>query len=137
MADLTDAQIDAALTLGNAARLAEPRAATARHDRALGRVVIELTNGCTFAFPPRLAQGLENASAEQLAEVEILGAGSGLHWESLDVDLSVPGLLAGLLGTKAHMARHAGQARSPAKTAAARRNGSKGGRPRKSTVGAG
>jgi hypothetical protein len=137
MADLTEAQIDAALARGEAVRRTEPRAATARYDRALGRIVVELTNGCTFAFPSRLAQGLENASEDQLAEVAILGAGSGLHWESLDVDLSVPGLLAGLLGTKAHMARHAGRVRSPAKTAAARRNGTKGGRPRKSTVGAG
>jgi hypothetical protein len=137
MTDLTDAQIDAALARGETARLAEPRAVTVRYDRALGRVVVELTNSCTFAFPPRLAQGLENASEDQLAEVEILGAGHGLHWETLDVDLSLLGLLAGLFGTKAYMARHAGQARSPAKTAAARRNGTKGGRPRKSTIGAG
>ena len=89
------------------------------------------TNGCTFAFPPRLAQGLEDATADQLAEVEILGAGYGLHWEALDADLSLPGLLAGLLGTKAYMARRAGQATSSAKAAAARANGAKGGRPRK------
>jgi hypothetical protein len=137
MTDLTDAQIDAALARGEAVRQAEPHAATARYDRALGRVVVELTNGCTFAFPPRLAQGLENASEEQLAEVAVIGTGYGLHWEALDADLSVPGLLAGLFGTQAYMARRAGQARSSAKTAAARRNGAKGGRPRKSTVGAG
>lgn len=136
MADLTDAQIDAALARGEAVRRTEPRAAAARYDRTLDRIVVELTNGCTFAFPPRLAQGLENASEDQLAEVAVLGAGYGLHWEALDVDLSVPGLLAGLVGTKAYMAQRAGQARSPAKTAAARRNGAKGGRPRKSTVGA-
>ena len=58
MNELTDAQIDAALARGKAARLHEPRAATARYDRARERVVVELTNGCTFAFPPRLAQGL-------------------------------------------------------------------------------
>ena len=54
MAEPTDAQIDAALARGEAARLSEPRAASARYDRQLGRVVVELTNGCTFAFPPRL-----------------------------------------------------------------------------------
>jgi hypothetical protein len=132
MVELTDAQIDAAIERGRMARVAEPRAASVRYDHALGRIVVELTNGCTFAFPPRLAQGLENATEEQLAEVEILGAGYGLHWEALDADLSVPGLLAGLFGTKAYMARLAGQTSSPAKAAAARRNGSKGGRPRKS-----
>jgi len=98
-------------------------------------MIVELTNGCTFMFPPRLAQGLETATAAQLAAVEILGAGYGLHWEALDVDLSIPGLLAGLFGTKAYMAQHAGQATSPAKAAAARANGAKGGRPRKSARG--
>jgi hypothetical protein len=47
---------------------------------------------------------------EPRAQVELLGAGSGLHWEALDVDLSVPGLLAGLFGTKAYPARRAGSA---------------------------
>jgi hypothetical protein len=132
MNELTDAEIDAALARGKAAGLHEPRAATARYDRARERVVVELTNGCTFTFPPRLAQGLGSATEDQLAQVEVLGRGTGLHWEILDVDLSVPDLLAGLFGTKAHMARRAGQASSPAKAAAARANGAKGGRPRRS-----
>ncbi len=129
---LTDAEIDAATERGRIARLNEPRAAAARYDRRRGRVVVELTNGCTFTFPPRLAQGLETATEEQLAQVEILGAGYGLHWEALDADLSIPGLLAGLFGTKVYMARRAGQATSPAKAVAARANGAKGGRPSKS-----
>ena len=132
MAELTDAQIDAAAERGRIARLTDPRAANARYDRDAGRVIVELINGCVFAFPPRLAQGLEVATDDQLAAVEILGSGYGLHWEALDVDLSVPGLLAGLFGTRAFMARNAGRAKSPAKAAAARRNGAKGGRPRKS-----
>lgn len=120
---------------------AEPRAAAARYDRETGCVVVDLTNGCSFAFPARLAEGLEAASEKALAEVEILGLGLGLHWERLDVDLSVPGLLAGLFGTKAYMDREraarAGKARSPAKAEAARRNGAKGGRPRKGGATAG
>ena len=132
MAELTDAQIDAALERGRTARLHEPRAAAARYDQRLGRVIVELVNGCTFAFPPHLAQGLEAATEEQLSQVEILGAGSGLHWEALDADLSIPGLLAGLFGTKAYLAQQAGRATSPAKAAAARANGAKGGRPRRS-----
>lgn len=131
MADLTDAAIDAALERGRAAHANEPRAAAARYDRASGRVIVDLENGCTFAFPPRLAQGLESATDDQLAAVEILGRGYGLHWEELDVDLSLPGLMAGIFGTKAWMAGHAGRATSPAKAAASRANGAKGGRPRK------
>lgn len=119
----------------------EPRAASARYDAASGRVVVELTNGCGFLFPARAVQGLETAGDDALAEVEILGLGIGLHWERLDVDVSVPGLLAGLFGTKAWMDRQraskAGAARSPAKADAARRNGAKGGRPRTSQTSVG
>jgi hypothetical protein len=132
MVDLSEAQFAAAEERGRIAAQTEPRAASARYDRRRGRMVIALTNGCSFTFPPRLAQGLEHASDEQIAAFEILGEGYGLHWESLDVDLSIPGLLAGLFGARSYMARHAGQARSPAKAAAARANGAKGGRPRKS-----
>jgi hypothetical protein len=131
MVELADGDIDAALARGRVVRAHEPRAAAARFDDAAGLIVVELTNGCVFAFPPGMAQGLETASESELAAVEILGAGSGLHWDALDVDLSVPGLLAGIFGTAAYMAQQAGRARSPAKAAAARANGAKGGRPRK------
>ena len=79
-----------------------------------------------------LAQGLGAASEEQLSQVEILGAGSGLHWEALDADFSIPGPFAGLFGAKAYLAQQAGRATSPAKATAARANGAKGGRPRRS-----
>lgn len=133
MAELTNAELDAALERGRIARATEPRAARARYDRKLGRIVVDLTNGCVFAFPPRLAQGLGKATDNQLAEVEILGHGYGLHWNSLDVDLSIPGLLAGIFGTRSYMARLAGRTKTPAKAAASRANGAKGGRPRKAT----
>lgn len=131
MVDLTDQEIDAALERGRLVAETEPRAASARYDRRNGRIVIDLTNGSTFAFPPKLVQGLETATDLQLAGVERLGAGLGLRWEALDVDVSVPGLLSGLFGTRSWMARLAGQAVSPAKASAARANGLKGGRPRK------
>ena len=133
--DLTN-MIAAAKRRGQRSMKFEPRARAARYDRRTGCVRVDLTNGCSFAFPARKAQGLERASDEDLARVEILGLGLGLHWEPLDVDLSIPGLLAGLFGTKAFMDRqraaHAGSATSLAKALAARRNGAKGGRPRKS-----
>ena len=132
MVEITDAEYTAAAERGRAIALTEPHAASARYDREADRVVVDLTNGCTFAFPPRLVEGLEDASPDQLAAVEVIGSGYGLHWETLDVDFTVAGLMAGIFGTKAHMARRAGQAKSPAKAAAARENGRKGGRPRRS-----
>ena len=131
MVELSDIEISAALQRGSVARGNEPRAISARFDTKSGNIIVVLTNGCTFTFPPRIAQGLENANAGQLAKIEILGAGYGLHWEQLDVDLYIQGLLAGIFGTRSYMAGLAGRASSPAKAAAARANGAKGGRPRK------
>ena len=102
-----------------------------RYDRQSDRVIVDPSNGSTFAFPPRLAQGLETATPDLLSQVVILGSGFGLDWEALDVDFSVPGLLAGIFGTRAYMARRAGLATSPSKAAATRANGAKGGRPHK------
>jgi hypothetical protein len=134
MRDDLDAMVAAAKRRGERSLRNEPRARAARYDRKTGRIQVDLANGCSFAFPARKAQGLERASDQELAQIEILGLGLGLHWERLDVDLSVPGLLAGLFGTKAYMDRQraarAGAATSAAKAAAARRNGAKGGRPR-------
>ena len=117
---------------GRIAEETEPRAKSVRYDRKSGRVIVDLKNDCTFSFPARLAQGLENATDDELAEVEVLGRGYGLHWETLNEDHAIPALVAGIFGTRKYMAALAGRSKSPAKAAAARANGAKGGRPRKS-----
>lgn len=130
----SDAQADAAEARGAAMLASEPRAEAVRYDRPSGRIIVDLNNGCVFAFPARRVQGLEDASDAEIGEVEALGAGFALHWEARDVDISLRGLMNGVFGTRAWMselARRAGQTRSPAKAAAARINGAKGGRPRK------
>lgn len=135
MANLTDAEFEAAEARGRKMLETEPRAKSARYDRKTKRVVIDLVNGCIYAFPVQLVQDLQGASHNNLATVEVDGLGFNLHWPALDVDLYVPTLVAGIFGTRDWMtkelARRAGQATSPAKAAAARANGSKGGRPRK------
>ena len=80
----------------------EPRVAKAWYDHDAGRVMIALKNGCLFGFPPPDVPqwGLAGATADQLAEVEPDCRGEGLHWESLDAGLSVPGLLLHLLNVK-------------------------------------
>jgi hypothetical protein len=139
MAVLTEAQLRAAETRGRAMLAAEPRAVAAHFDRAAGRVVVDLANGCSYAFPPHLVQDLQGASEEALAGVVVDGVGFNLHWPALDADLYVPALVSGIFGTrdwmKRELARVAGQATSPAKVAAARANGAKGGRPRKTARG--
>ena len=130
----SDGQMESAIARGREKMERDPRATAARFDTDSGRVLVELNNGCTFAFPARKVQGLEDASDAEIAEVEVLGVGFALHWEARDVDVSLGGLMNGVFGTKAWMselARRAGSVSSPAKAAAARANGAKGGRPRK------
>jgi hypothetical protein len=129
--ELTDAQIDAATARGEERAKNEPRAQSAMFDRASRKIVISFANGAEFKFPPELAQGLGEATDDQLADVRVSGNGFGLHWDSLDADLTVPGVVSGVFGTRRFMAQQAGRSTSPAKVAAARENGAKGGRPRK------
>jgi hypothetical protein len=105
VAEDVDAMIAAAEARGRQTLADEPRARSAHYDRASGRVSAELTNGCGFAFPARRARGLETARIAISPRSRCWGAASACNWERLDVDLSVPGLLAGLLGTKAWLDR--------------------------------
>lgn len=132
------AKIPAAIERAAKADRTEPRAMAASYDHEAGRVRIDLTNGCAFEFPAGLAQGLKDAAAEELAHVEVYPGGEGLRWARLDVDLSVPGLLAGIFGGEAwmrqmgrQMGQKGGSARTQSKARAARENGKVGGRPRK------
>lgn len=110
------------------------RATAVSYDRRTGRIMLKLTSGCVFGFPARAIPALASASPGQLAAVTVSPGGSGLHWEELDADLSVAGLLLSAVTRSerpSELARLAGQARTPIKAAAARANGAKGGRPRK------
>lgn len=130
-------QYAAAVKRGEEKMKTEPRAKSARYDREGDRLVIELKNGTTFIIPCRLIQCLRGADPDLIAEVELLPRGAALHWEKLDADFSVAGLLMGLFGTRAWMAelgRRGGGVRSDEKAAAARENGRKGGRPRTKTA---
>ena len=131
MVQLTDEEIIAAMKRGELEHSTEPRAVSVNYDRNSARFVVALASGAEVAIPADLLQGMKDASDADRSKVRLQGAGYGLHWPTLDLDFTVPGLLAEIFGTRSYMAKRAGQARSKAKTAAARRNGRKGGRPRK------
>jgi hypothetical protein len=115
-----------------------PKAISARYDRRVGRVVIRLESKLEIAFSPRDVEGLEDARSEQLEPIEISPSGFGIHFPKLDADIYLPALLEGFLGSKRWMAARLGESggrsRSEAKTAAAKRNGTLGGRPKKSSA---
>ena len=58
-------------------------------------LVVDLDDGRTLSVPlawyPRLLHG----TAAERAEWRVIGRGDGLHWPSLDEDISVAALLAG------------------------------------------
>ena len=121
---------------GRQAAKTEPRAAAAAYLASDAALRIELTNGASLTVPVSLIPSLQRASTQDLEQVEVLGRGGGLHWEKLDLDLSVPALVASLFAGSSWMAelgRVGGRRASAAKTAAARKNGRKGGRPKSST----
>jgi Protein of unknown function (DUF2442) len=134
MADLRPEELEAARIRGEA-RLQGPRAESAHYDAGRNRIVIRLTTGIEIGFAPKHAQGLQDASAEDLELIEVEELGLGIHFPRLDADLYVPALLEGMLGSKGWMAARLGAAggrkRSPKKAAASRENGRRGGRPRK------
>jgi uncharacterized protein DUF2442 len=111
----------------------ELRAVRAAYRTRADALWIELTNGAVITIPRKLIPDLKRAATSDVQSVEVLGRGSGLHWESLDLDLSVPGLVSSVFAGPewmAELARVGGRRLSAAKAAAARRNGRKGGRPR-------
>jgi hypothetical protein len=117
---------------GKRAAATEARASTVAYSPKERALRIELTNGAAITLPVELIPNLRRASRQDIRAVEILGQGGGLHWESLDLDLSVPGLLSSVFAGPewlAELGRVGGRKTSVAKAAAARKNGRKGGRP--------
>lgn len=129
----TDAEIDAAI---ERAKLldGEPLAKTAVYIASLKVLMVGLTNGRRLVLPIEDLQGLENATAKQLQNIEILGRGTGINFPDIDAGLYVPSLIEGVYGNRRWMSelgKRGGSARTEAKQIASRANGAKGGRPRK------
>ena len=135
---LTDAEILAQLPIARErAELAmktEPHARAARYLPRRRMLHIDLTNGSAFEIPVDAIEALRGAKDRDLAEVEVSPYGVSLHWEKIDADHGVAFLAELALGRKT-LLRAAGAAggsvRSPVKARAARINGRRGGRPRK------
>jgi len=76
-----------------------PKAVSAKYDRHIRRIVIQLSSNLGIFFSPRDAEGLEHATSAQLAEIEISPSGYGIHFPKLDAYLYLPALLEGVFGS--------------------------------------
>lgn len=73
--------------------MSEPAAIRAWAEKRM--IYIELTDGRIVGFPADRFKILANASDEKLKAVTIRLNGFALRWESLDEDITVPGIMAG------------------------------------------
>ncbi len=80
--------------------------------------------------------GDRKADPKQIAAVYVGNGGATISQDDLDVDVFVPGLLDRLSGRtiRANLGRRAGKVWTLVKARAARKNGRKGGRPKKRTA---
>lgn len=56
---------------------------------------VELSDGRTISVPLQWYPRLVHGTSEERSKWRLIGRGQGIHWEDLDEDISVEGLLAG------------------------------------------
>ena len=56
---------------------------------------VELGDGRTISVPLAWFPRLVHATANERNNWRLIGSGEGIHWENLDEDISIEGLLAG------------------------------------------
>ncbi len=67
--------------------------------------IFRMSDGARHIIARENLQGLQNATVQQLSQVELLDEGTGIHWPDLDVSFYVPDLLRSIYGTKKWMAQ--------------------------------
>ena len=98
-------QFEQAQAAAEFANLTEPRAITAYYEPNDRTITVRLRSRASFSFPVDIVQGLAGAETQDLTQVEVTPMGDGLHWETLDIDFTIAGLLAGRFGTKKWMVK--------------------------------
>ena len=76
-------------------------------------LVVELNDGCTLSVPISWYPRLEHATATERSDWTLVGGGSGIHWESLDEDISVQALIAGKASNESQMSLKRWLAKQP------------------------
>jgi hypothetical protein len=134
---VTDAEIRAAVRAARERERTATKIIAARYDNRRDTIVAQLSTGASLAVPRRGVLGFAKADPRKLRDLAITPGGEGLWSDSIDDGVLLEQLLVlaagestlGTIGARINAAK-----KSPARAAASRSNGSKGGRPRKSAA---
>ena len=128
----TDAEMREAARAAREREKTATKIRAAHYDPVRDAVVTELSTGVTLAVPRRAIAGFARAAPDALSDIEINPGAESLWSDTVDDGVLLEQLIeiaAGEEILKVLGGRVSGRRRSAAKTAAARANGAKGGRP--------
>lgn len=133
----TDAEMRNAIKAARVRERTATKIKSARYDRRADSIVAELSTGSVLMVPRKRVPGFIKAGPRDLADVTITPGGEGLWSDLVDDGVLLEQLLVlaageavlGTIGARINAAK-----KSPARAAASRANGAKGGRPRKSAA---
>jgi len=135
---ITDAGYARAVEVGEREAREQFRASSVRYLVDCDAIEILTMRDGGFVVPRRLVGALQDATAADLAELQVWPDGSMIEIAGKDLHVLVHGLITAALPVllprpvvAGMFAAQGGSARSKAKAATARENGKKGGRPRK------
>ncbi|MBV4452789.1 MULTISPECIES: DUF2442 domain-containing protein [Pseudomonas] len=133
---LTDADVEKAIARGRKLKRLYANASNVRYQDDC--ISIGFSDGSRVMLPVAGLPEFEGFSPQDFQQLEVGFGGKALCCEAKDLDVSITGLIATSqplmdLATSLVASRN-GRKRSAAKSAAARANGKKGGRPRKEVV---
>ncbi|MGH7661979.1 MAG: DUF2442 domain-containing protein [Vulcanimicrobiaceae bacterium] len=133
----TDAEIRKAVKAARQRERTATKIRAVRFDNKNDTIVADLSTGATLTVPRRIIPGFSKAPPRKLTDVEITPDREGLWSDTVDDGVLLEQLLVlaagestlGTIGARINASK-----KSPARAAASRSNGMKGGRPRKSAA---
>lgn len=132
----TDAEIDTAVAAARSRKKSVTRIVAASFDRKRDAIKATLSNGAEISVPRKSIAGLSAVNPADLSDLGPQTPGLSVWSERADCGVRLETLLEAVAGSSlvSIMARIVGATPSAAKVAAARANGRKGGRPRKTAA---
>lgn len=95
--EISDEEIERARQAWVVADCLEYKAAKAWYDSVRKQMHFQLATGITISFSPSIFEELRQASDDELSDFHLSGEGKSIHWEKLNVDLSVHSILSNTL----------------------------------------